>query len=33
MREPGACASLSEIREEVDGIDRALLELLGKCWQ
>lgn len=33
MREPGECGSLSEIREEVDRIDRALLELLGRRWQ
>jgi isochorismate pyruvate lyase len=33
MREPGECGSLSEVREEVDAVDRALLELLGRRWQ
>jgi isochorismate pyruvate lyase len=33
VREPSECLSLSEIREEVDRIDRALLELLGQRWQ
>lgn len=33
MREPSQCRSLSEIREEVDRIDHALLELLGQRWQ
>jgi isochorismate pyruvate lyase len=33
MPEPSECRSLSEIREEVDRIDHALLELLGRRWQ
>jgi isochorismate pyruvate lyase len=33
MREPGECRNLTEIREEVDRIDHALLELLGQRWQ
>jgi isochorismate pyruvate lyase len=33
MREPAECQSLSEIREEVDRIDRALVDLLGRRWQ
>ena len=32
MRTPSDCRDLSEIREEVDRIDRALIDLLGRRW-
>ena len=33
MRRPSDCRDLSEIREEVDRIDRALIDLLGRRWE
>jgi isochorismate pyruvate lyase len=33
MRSPSECRDLSEIREEVDRIDRALIDLLGRRWE
>lgn len=33
MRRPSDCRDLSEICEEVDRIDRALIDLLGRRWE
>jgi isochorismate pyruvate lyase len=33
MRRPSDCRDLSEIREEVDRIDRTLIDLLGRRWE
>ncbi len=33
MRRPSECRDLAEVREEIDWIDRALIELLGRRWE
>jgi len=33
MKSPKDCSSMDEVRTEIDTLDKALIELLGKRWQ